>query len=171
MSTGNQGGHDRRAGSATSTGHPEISKLNNHSVVAPRQALRKQIPAKWYEHSTHVRSVRNLGRPGRSSKPDTVYDISASGGKKNNSLQGLADMATRANGSKKHPTVFRSHDWSQWVELGIQYSGFPDDATTKDVWNVFKEEGEVLTIELFDDFQGNTNGKGRVRFRSVLSGR
>ena len=170
MTAGNYGSKHQCYRSASSEKHPKISELNNRSIIVPKQALRKQFSAKWKEDSTYVRSVCSLGRPRTSSKPFTVHDSPASTRKKNNALQRPPAMATRVNGSHKHPTVSRSNDWTQWVELGVQFSGFPDDATTKDVWNVFKKEGEILTIELFDDHRGNPSGKGRVRFRSALSG-
>ena len=164
MTAGNRGGKAQCSRSAISKKYPEISKLNAHSVITPKQALRKRLPAQRKETPTYVRSASSLGRPRISSKLITIHNPPVSTGKKNNAFQPPAPMATKTN---KNPTVSRSNDWTEWVELGIQFSGFPTDVTTKDIWNVFKKEGEILTIELFDDYQGNPSGKGRVRFRSA----
>ncbi|MCJ1416306.1 hypothetical protein MMC32_002641 [Xylographa parallela] len=73
-------------------------------------------------------------------------------------------MATRPFSRPQSAVVARANDWSNWVEVAVQFSGFPTNTSTKDIWNVFRNEGEILTIELFDDHNGNPSGRGRIRF-------
>lgn len=56
-------------------------------------------------------------------------------------------------------------DWTQWIELGIKLSGLPSTVTTFDLWQSFRREGSIATVEIFEDNQGKRDGKGRVRFR------
>lgn len=79
----------------------------------------------------------------------------------------MVPMTSRVAGPAKNVLVSRGNDWSHWLEVGVTFFGFPRKVTTRDVWKVFKEEGELVTIELFDDNRGNPNGSGRVRFRYV----
>jgi hypothetical protein len=51
--------------------------------------------------------------------------------------------------------------------LFVAFSGFAAKVTTKYVWRIFKQEGDILSIELFDDFSGDQSGRGRIRFRYV----
>lgn len=82
-----------------------------------------------------------------------------------NVFQRPCPMAIRATGRHHGAVIAKTNDWSQWVELAVQFSGFPSYVTTKEVWAIFKEEGEILTIEIFDDNSGKPSGRGRVRFR------
>ncbi|MCJ1473449.1 hypothetical protein MMC13_002100 [Lambiella insularis] len=85
-------------------------------------------------------------------------------GRKYNVFERSVPMATRAVSRRHGAVIAKIHDWSNWVELAVQFSGFPSYVTTKGVWTTFKAEGEVLTIELFDDSNGKSTGRGRVRF-------
>lgn len=74
-------------------------------------------------------------------------------------------MVSRITGATKAIDVSRRDDWRHWLELGVFFGGFPPSVTTRDVWKAFKEEGDIVTIELFDNDMGELNGRGRVRFR------
>lgn len=56
-------------------------------------------------------------------------------------------------------------DWTQWIELGIKLSGLPPTVTTFDLWQSFRHEGSIATVEIFEDNQDKRDGKGRIRFR------
>jgi len=56
-------------------------------------------------------------------------------------------------------------DWTQWIELGIKLSGLPFSVTTFDLWQSFRHEGSIATLEIFEDNQGKRDGRGRIRFR------
>lgn len=58
----------------------------------------------------------------------------------------------------------RVEDWTTWGEVTIKVSHIPLNATTKDLWTAFKREGQIVTIELFEDTTGRRDGNGRVRF-------
>ncbi|MCJ1355792.1 MAG: hypothetical protein MMC33_005784 [Icmadophila ericetorum] len=58
----------------------------------------------------------------------------------------------------------RIEDWTTWGELSIKVSNIPLEATTKDLWMAFKKEGQIVTIEIFEDATGRRDGYGRVRF-------
>ena len=56
-------------------------------------------------------------------------------------------------------------DWTQWIELGIKLAGLPPIVTTFDLWQSFRHEGSIATVEVFEDTHGRRDGKGRIRFR------
>ena len=82
--------------------------------------------------------------------------------------QAPLSMHPKVSNPSRGFNVSRQSDWSRWLELGVDFRGFPPKSTTKDVWKVLKEEGEILTIELFDDDKGDPSGRGRIRFRYAL---
>ncbi|KAI9808580.1 MAG: hypothetical protein M1825_003729 [Sarcosagium campestre] len=63
------------------------------------------------------------------------------------------------------PTFRSSEDWSCWVEVSIKVRGLPFDITTLELWTLFSQEGNVHTIELFENRLGKKDGTARVRFR------
>ena len=103
------------------------------------------------------RPAPHLRRTGTSTENMTIHGPPSSTGRKNNIFVRPVPMARSA-------IVARANDWSHWVEVAVQFSGFPVNTTTRDIWNVFKNEGDILTIELFDDYNGNSSGRGRIRF-------
>ncbi len=61
------------------------------------------------------------------------------------------------------------NDWTQWIELGIKLSGLPLTVATFDLWQSFRHEGSIATVEIFEDSQGKRDGRGRIRFRYSTS--
>ena len=62
------------------------------------------------------------------------------------------------------PFARRQDDWTHWMELAVFLFQLPSNVTTKDLWLALKDEGQIVTIELFEDTTGTRNGKARVRF-------
>jgi RNA-dependent RNA polymerase len=56
-------------------------------------------------------------------------------------------------------------DWQTWESLAINLFDVPNEANAKAIWAAFKSEGALCSIDLFEDYTGKRNGKGRVRFR------
>ncbi|KAK2757339.1 hypothetical protein FQN54_004853 [Arachnomyces sp. PD_36] len=54
--------------------------------------------------------------------------------------------------------------WTQWDCLSVTITEVPDYISTFQVWDAFKSQGEVDSIELFENARGR-EGRGRVRFR------
>ncbi|OKL63034.1 hypothetical protein UA08_01933 [Talaromyces atroroseus] len=82
------------------------------------------------------------------------------------------------NASKKSPTkpaMFRMSesraalalkpDWQTRESLAIHLFDVPNDANAKLIYAAFKSEGTLYSIDLYEDYTGKRNGKGRVRFR------
>ena len=77
---------------------------------------------------------------------------------------------TRTSGARTDNSDAQSlSNWRSWLEVGVRFSGLPPNTTTRDVWEAFRKEGQIATIELFEDNSGIRDGRGRVRFRSVIS--
>ena len=117
--------------------------------------------------SDYQRPVPHLRRTVISTGTIAIHGPPSSTSRKNNIFVRPAPMAARAISRSQSAVIARANDWSNWVEVAVQFSGFPTNTNTKDIWNVFKNEGDILTIELFDDYNGNPNGRGRIRFRQA----
>ena len=91
----------------------------------------------------------------------------SSAGRRNNTFP--RPLPQNFNGTAHRPLAGRmggrQDNWAEWPELGVRISGLPEDVTTKDIWAALKGEGQIVTIEIFEDQNGKRDGKARVRFR------
>ncbi|KAF3390587.1 RNA-dependent RNA polymerase 1 [Penicillium rolfsii] len=55
--------------------------------------------------------------------------------------------------------------WNQWEIVGVNISRVPNTVTIRDLWEAFSKEGDISSIDLFDDRHGERGSKGRVRFK------
>ncbi|THC91004.1 hypothetical protein EYZ11_009534 [Aspergillus tanneri] len=55
--------------------------------------------------------------------------------------------------------------WRFWDSVAVNISNVPNEATTFDLWQAFQKEGHVFSIDLFEDFHGKREPKGRIRFK------
>lgn len=90
-----------------------------------------------------------------------------SGGRQNNAF--LRPLPQISNGTAHRPPGSnnggRYDDWTKWPELSVRISDLPERVTTRDVWAALKGEGQIITIELFEDQNCKRDGNARVRFR------
>lgn len=61
----------------------------------------------------------------------------------------------------------RPDDWTTWNELRIKVYGLSPNVSTRDLWKAFSKEGSIAAIEIFEDSNGNREGKATIRFRYV----
>lgn len=60
------------------------------------------------------------------------------------------------------------NDWNRWAELSVTVFDLPPTTTTRDLYQCFSREGNVVMIELYENARGEREGKGVVRFKYVL---
>lgn len=79
-------------------------------------------------------------------------------------------MSTSSESTGRTPTSAPALwlPWTHWETVGVNISQVPKEATTRALWEGFSKEGEICSIDIFDDRHGNRGSKGRVRFRYVL---
>lgn len=58
--------------------------------------------------------------------------------------------------------------WKLWDSVAIRLANVPKDANTFSLWHTFAKEGNISSIDLFEDFHGNRAHKGKLRFRFAL---
>lgn len=59
--------------------------------------------------------------------------------------------------------------WKHWESVAVHLNNVPLEANTFTIWNAFRKEGNIFSIDLFEDGDGNKEGRGKVRFKLVLS--
>ena len=79
-------------------------------------------------------------------------------------VEGYLDARTRA-ANLQHTRP----EWTTWDFVDLFLTSLPPGTRTVDLWNNFKEEGEVDTIDIFVTRGGQKDTKARLRFRQVLS--
>ncbi|PGH12159.1 hypothetical protein AJ79_04453 [Helicocarpus griseus UAMH5409] len=62
-------------------------------------------------------------------------------------------------------TAVINGEWASWESVSLTLSDLPKDIDTFTVWESFSVWGVVDYIELYERFNGEREGKGRIRFR------
>lgn len=57
--------------------------------------------------------------------------------------------------------------WRSWESLAINVFNIPEGTNTFAVWDSFKNEGNITSIDIFDKRTGDRYSKGRIRFRYI----
>ncbi|KAJ5819868.1 hypothetical protein N7474_005459 [Penicillium riverlandense] len=60
-----------------------------------------------------------------------------------------------------HPTVA----WQSWESVAVDLSNVPKEANTFVLWDTFRREGSISSIDIFEDSHGRQGTRGRIRFR------
>lgn len=57
--------------------------------------------------------------------------------------------------------------WRSWESLAINVFNIPEGTNTFVLWDSFKKEGNITSVDIFDQRTGDRHSKGRVRFRYI----
>lgn len=55
--------------------------------------------------------------------------------------------------------------WKLWDTVAVNISNLPKEATALDVWKALQKEGNIFSIDLFEDSHGKRDTKGKIRFK------
>ena len=148
--------------------HCQPSTRNSHSInlarnprsqASPQRSQRAELQSNRAHHS-----FRRTSADGDSMM---IQGPPSSAGRQNNAFS--RPLPQISNGTAHRPpdgnTGRRYNDWTRWPELSIRISDLPEYVTTRDVWAALKGEGQIITIELFEDQNCKRDGNARVRFR------
>lgn len=78
----------------------------------------------------------------------------------------LPAMYPRRSPASPPPPVWLT--WKNWESVAVGISDLPREANTKILWEAFSKEGNIFSIDIFEDRNGNRSSRGRVRFKYVL---
>lgn len=68
----------------------------------------------------------------------------------------------------QHPSTILC-PWRLWESVAVNIFNIPREADTYCLWQAFSKEGHVFSIDIFEDFHGNRESRGKIRFRSADS--
>ncbi|EAU30874.1 conserved hypothetical protein [Aspergillus terreus NIH2624] len=55
--------------------------------------------------------------------------------------------------------------WKLWDSLAITVKNLTEEINAFILWSAFQEHGNIYSIDIFEDAQGNRESKGRIRFK------
>lgn len=55
--------------------------------------------------------------------------------------------------------------WKSWESVAIYLDNVPLEANTYTLWRAFKDQGDIFSIDLYEDVHGNREAKGKIRFK------
>lgn len=58
--------------------------------------------------------------------------------------------------------------WRNWESVAVGISDLPREANTRILWEAFTKEGNIFSVDIFEDRKGNRSSRGRIRFKYVL---
>lgn len=58
--------------------------------------------------------------------------------------------------------------WRSWESVVVRVENLPHDATTFDLWKAFSDQGNILSIDIFEKPDGYQSSSGRIRFMYVF---
>lgn len=68
----------------------------------------------------------------------------------------------------QHPSTILC-PWRLWESVAVHVFNIPREADTYCLWQAFSKEGHVFSIDIFEDFHGNRESRGKIRFKSADS--
>ncbi|KAH1780249.1 hypothetical protein KXW56_004375 [Aspergillus fumigatus] len=64
----------------------------------------------------------------------------------------------------QHPSTILC-PWRLWESVAVNVFNIPREADTYCLWQAFSKEGHVFSIDIFEDFHGNRESRGKIRFK------
>lgn len=64
----------------------------------------------------------------------------------------------------QHPPQLQA-PWNFWESVAINISNVPKEASPLDIWQAFHNEGNIFSIDLFEDSHGKRETRGKIRFK------
>lgn len=58
-------------------------------------------------------------------------------------------------------------EWQTWESFAVNFTGVPDEANARVLWTAFRSQGNIHSIDLYENYAGKRNGRGRIRFKYV----
>lgn len=58
--------------------------------------------------------------------------------------------------------------WRSWASVGIKLTGLPRQVTARTIWQTFKSEGTIFSIDIYEDHHGQLESRGKIRFKLVF---
>ncbi|KAJ5652195.1 hypothetical protein N7507_009621 [Penicillium longicatenatum] len=55
--------------------------------------------------------------------------------------------------------------WRNWESVAVGVSDLPKGTSTYALWEAFSNEGNIFSIDIFEDRNGNRSSRGRIRFK------
>ncbi|KAI0894141.1 RdRP-domain-containing protein [Annulohypoxylon nitens] len=155
---GNNVGNDAIQRQETSEPATSVSASPSPTTAPSRASIGSQRPGS--------REFRSKGKqqPRRNSRFERFAGSSTNGA---HERRPSASNTNRKSASR-HPSnpLDMRPEWSHWEKICLRLQNLPPTTTTRDLWALFKDHGEIVSIDLFErKSTGERDGSGRVYFR------
>ena len=171
--------------SFSTTSLPMRYSRRRRRAASPREASRTDNMPRAQQSVRLQASSSSSTSPSPSSSPPLLPRTTNVSGAKNNMLAmaGPSQHAPSFRGRKRYSATGTARPargnretsqqpasqlipwWKQWESVAVNLANVPLDANTFTIWSAFRKEGNVFSIDLFEDGHGNKEGKGKVRFK------
>ena len=121
----------------------------------------KSSPKQWTDYASHTSAGHHTEA---SHKPH--FRNPRGGGMSNHSLSPY--NRSRGAHQRQYGGPIARHyynDWTSWVEVRVNLYGLTPNIGTYELGCSFKDEGNIVVIEIFEDSSGSRSGKAKIVFR------
>ncbi|KAF7587579.1 hypothetical protein BBP40_007020 [Aspergillus hancockii] len=66
---------------------------------------------------------------------------------------------------QQQPAMIRIAPWNFWESVAVNIFNLPKEVNTHILWQAFSREGNVFSIDIFEDSHGTRDSKGKIRFK------
>ncbi|KAE8354242.1 RNA dependent RNA polymerase-domain-containing protein [Aspergillus coremiiformis] len=79
--------------------------------------------------------------------------------------QGTSRQPQNSSQSQQQPAQLLLAPWTNWESVAVNLFNLPKEINTRILWQAFSGEGDVYSIDLFEDSHGIKDSRGKIRFK------
>ena len=127
---------------------------------AAHHARHNSSPRQWTDYANHSSNPSGQGAPVRLAPRRSRGGIM--------SRRALSSFPVPRGAIQRQstgPVARLSNNWTTWVEIHVVLFRLSPTISTGDLWSSFHDEGNITSIEIFEDSSGSRTGKAKIKFR------
>ncbi|KAL8792589.1 MAG: hypothetical protein Q9195_004812 [Heterodermia aff. obscurata] len=148
-----------QASPSTITTADSLHLASSPKVTAP-PVRHNSSPRQWTDYANHTSNRSQQGSPLRSAPRR-----SRGGTMSRRALSSFLLHRGTIQRQSSGPVARLLNDWTSWVEAHVMLFRLSPTISTGDLWSSFHDEGNITSIEIFEDSSGSRTGKAKIKFR------
>ena len=127
---------------------------------AAHHARHNSSPRQWTDYANHTSNPSGQHSPVR-----LAPRRSRGGTMSRHALSSFPVPRGTIQRQSTGPVARLFNNWTKWVEIHVVLFRLSPTISTADLWSSFHDEGNITSIEIFEDSSGSRTGKAKIKFR------
>ena len=150
--------------SPPTTQRPSTTTDSLHLASSPKvtahHARHNSSPRQWTDYANHTSNRSQQESPIRSAPRR-----SRGGTMSRRAFSSFPVPRGTIQRQSTGPVARLFDQWNTWVEIHVILFGLSPTISTGNLWSSFHDEGDITSIEIFEDSSGHRTGKAKIKFR------